>query len=73
MISLIELSQNFTVEEQDKILKARRSNNELDCSKLVNAVPDMEILEIHDAMRECFKRMKQQLDAIGWKPTPRLN
>lgn len=62
---------NFTVEEQDKILKARRSNNELDCSKLVNALPDMHILEIHDAMRECFKRMKKHLDAQGWKPTPR--
>lgn len=64
---------NFTVEEQDKILKARRSNNELDCTKLVKALPDMEILEIHDAMRECFKRMKVTLDAQGWKPTPRTS
>ena len=65
--------KNFTVEEQDKILKARRSNNELDCSKLVNALPDVPIPEIHDAMRQCFKRMKTNLDKQGWKPTPRNN
>jgi len=65
--------KNFTIEEQDKILKAKRSNNELDCSKLVAALPDVPILEIHDAMRECFKRMKKNLDAEGWKPTPRDN
>mmetsp|Transcript_24776 Transcript_24776/g.76519 ORF Transcript_24776/g.76519 Transcript_24776/m.76519 type:complete len:307 (+) Transcript_24776:49-969(+) len=62
---------NFTVEEQDKILKARRSNNELDCSKLLKALPDVPIPEIHDAMRACFQRTKRHLDAIGWKPTPR--
>lgn len=38
---------NFSVEEQDKILIARRSNNELDCTKLVNALPGVEINEIH--------------------------
>lgn len=32
---------NFSVEEQDKILKARRSNNELDASKLLNEFPDI--------------------------------
>jgi 3,5-epimerase/4-reductase len=38
---------NFTVEEQDKILVGRRSNNTLDCSKLVNALPGVTINEIH--------------------------
>lgn len=36
--------QNFSIEEQDKILKARRSNNVLDTSKLLkiySAVPDI--------------------------------
>lgn len=32
---------NFTVEEQDKILKARRSNNELDASKLLKEFPNI--------------------------------
>ena len=44
---------NFTLEEQDKILAAKRSNNELDCSKLVNALPDLEIPEIHVAVDRC--------------------
>ena len=63
--------QNFTLEEQDKILAAKRSNNELDCSKLVNALPDLEIPEIHVAVDRCCARMKKNLDAQGWKPTPR--
>ena len=62
---------NFTLEEQDKILAAKRSNNELDCSKLVNALPDLEIPEIHVAVDRCCARMKKNLDAQGWKPTPR--
>jgi dTDP-4-dehydrorhamnose reductase len=62
---------NFTVEEQNKILAAKRSNNELDCSKLVNALPDMRIPDIHTAMAECMQRTKKNLDAQGWKPTPR--
>uniref|UniRef100_A0A7S3JXK2 RmlD-like substrate binding domain-containing protein n=1 Tax=Aureoumbra lagunensis TaxID=44058 RepID=A0A7S3JXK2_9STRA len=65
--------KNFSVEEQDKILKARRSNNELDCTKLVQALPDVPIPEIHDGMRQCFNRMKLNLQAQGWKPTPREN
>ena len=63
--------KNFTVEEQNKILAAKRSNNELDCSKLVNALPDMRIPDIHTAMAECMQRTKKHLDSIGWKPTPR--
>ena len=43
---------NFTVEEQAKILKAGRSNNTLDHSKLVNALPDVKIPEIHESMEQ---------------------
>ncbi len=46
----------FTVAEQDTILKARRSNNELDVSKLLKEFP--EIPPIKDSIKEMFKRMK---------------
>ena len=47
--------QNFTVEEQSKILKAGRSNNELDPSKLLKEFPG--IPHIKESMIEVFKRM----------------
>ncbi|CAM9692860.1 unnamed protein product, partial [Ectocarpus sp. 13 AM-2016] len=59
---------NFTVEEQDKILVAGRSNNTLDVSKMVNALPEIEIKEIHVAMQGVFKRMKENLTAEGIIP-----
>ncbi|CAM9241757.1 unnamed protein product [Ectocarpus sp. 6 AP-2014] len=59
---------NFSVEEQDKILVAGRSNNTLDVSKMVNALPEMEIKEIHVAMQGVFKRMKENLTAEGIIP-----
>ena len=62
---------NFTLEEQDKILAAKRSNNELDCSKLVNALPDLEIPEIHVAVDRCCARMKKEPRRPGLEPTPR--
>lgn len=46
---------NFTVDEQDKILKARRSNNELDPSKLLQQFPD--IPNIQDSMILVFEKM----------------
>ncbi|KAH8052778.1 dTDP-glucose 4,6-dehydratase [Aureococcus anophagefferens] len=39
---------NFTVEEQNKILAAKLQQ-QADCSKLVNALPDMRIPDIHTA------------------------
>ena len=33
--------ENFSLEEQDKILAAKRSNNELDCSKLKAEFPEL--------------------------------
>ena len=53
---------NFTVEEQSKILKAGRSNNTLDVTKLIESVPDVKIDDIHTAMIKVFKRMKFSLD-----------
>lgn len=51
--------QNFTIEEQDRILKARRSNNELDASKLLREFP--EIPNIKVSMVKVFERMKNKL------------
>lgn len=47
---------NFTVEEQDKILKARRSNNELDASKLLKEFPYL--LPIQESIISVFKKMQ---------------
>merc|ERR1711935_1290054 len=61
--------KNFTVEEQAKILKAARSNNELDTTKLMKDMPEgVEINEIKKAYELCFKRMKENLTKMGWLP-----
>jgi len=59
---------NFTIEEQDKILKAKRSNNTLDHTKLVNALPDLYIPEIHESMEKVFQRMRENLEKEGIWP-----
>jgi hypothetical protein len=60
---------NFSVEEQSLILKAKqRSNNLLDHTKLVNALPDVEIFEIHEAMERVFQRMRVNLEQDGTWP-----
>lgn len=50
--------ENFTVEEQSKILKASRSNNELDVTKLLNTIKqldsDMKIQPIKEAVHDLF-------------------
>ena len=51
--------KNFTVEEQDKILKARRSNNELDASKLLKEFPD--IPPIQQSIVSVFKKMQKNV------------
>jgi 3,5-epimerase/4-reductase len=58
--------KNFTEEEQNKILVAERSNNTLCGKKFSSEFP--EVLEIHEAMRQCFLRMKERLDSVGWTP-----
>jgi dTDP-4-dehydrorhamnose reductase len=59
---------NFTVDEQAKILKAGRSNNTLDHAKLVNALPDIHIPEIHESMEKVFQRMRVNLEKEGVYP-----
>jgi len=53
--------KNFSLEEQSRILRAGRSNNELDCKKLLQAVPDCKIPCIKDSVVQLFLRMKTSL------------
>lgn len=50
---------NFSLEEQSKILKAGRSNNELDSSKLLSWYP--QIPHIKDSIKDVFRRMRYNL------------
>ena len=59
---------NFSLEEQAKILKAGRSNNTLDHTKLCAAVPDIHIDDIHTAMEKVMIRMRANLEAEGVWP-----
>jgi dTDP-4-dehydrorhamnose reductase len=59
---------NFTLDEQAQILKAGRSNNTLDHTKLTNALPDVHIDEIHVAMEKVFQRMRENLEKDGTWP-----
>lgn len=60
---------NFTEEEQAKILKAGRSNNELCTVKLMRDMPeDIKINDIKTAMDLCFQRMKVNLEKAGVLP-----
>lgn len=59
---------NFTLEEQALILKAGRSNNTLDHTKLCAALPDIHIDEIHVAVEKCMMRMKENLEREGVWP-----
>lgn len=54
--------KNFTIEEQAKVIKAPRSNNELDTTKLIRDMPEgIKINDIHTAYDLCFQRMKENL------------
>ena len=60
---------NFSVEEQAKILKADRSNNELDVTKLLRDVPEGVVInDIQTAFELCFQRMKVNLTKAGVLP-----
>jgi 3,5-epimerase/4-reductase len=48
--------ENFTVEEQNEILAAGRSNNYLDTNRLESLYPNVK--NIREAVRECLVRMK---------------
>lgn len=55
--------KNFTEEEQAQVIKAPRSNNELDTTKLLRDMPEgIVINEIHKAYDLCFQRMKVNLE-----------
>jgi len=61
--------QNFTIEEQAKVIKAARSNNELDTTKLMRDMPEGVVInDIHTAYEKCFQRMKVNLTEMGWLP-----
>ncbi len=59
---------NFTVEEQAKILKAGRSNNTLDHTKLCAALPDLTIPDIKSSMEQVMIRMRRNLENEGVYP-----
>lgn len=61
--------KNFTVEEQAKVIKAGRSNNELDTTKLMRDMPEGVVInDIKTAVDLCFQRMKVNLTELGWLP-----
>lgn len=54
--------KNFSLEEQAMVIKAPRSNNELDATKLLRDMPEgITINDIHTAYDLCFQRMKENL------------
>lgn len=53
--------ENFSIEEQSKILKAGRSNNKLDVSKLLSLYPN--ITPIYPATVKLFKRMSEKMNS----------
>jgi len=52
--------QNFTIEEQNKILMAPRSNNALDTSKLQKEFPN--VPPVKDSLVRVFERMQNRLN-----------
>jgi dTDP-4-dehydrorhamnose reductase len=56
--------QNFTEAEQATILKAGRSNNQLDTSKLEAAFPELRGLGVHKSIVAVFERMRVNLGAL---------
>lgn len=60
------------IAEQDKILAARRSNNELDTTKIQAALPDIHIMDIHTSCEKVptpfSPPLPQSVDTQGWKP-----
>ena len=56
--------KNFTLKEQSQVIKAGRSNCELDTGKLVRKLKEFGITipEIHLAYEDCFKRMAKNLN-----------
>lgn len=62
--------KNFSEEEQNKIVLAKRSNNYLDTSKLEREYP--QVKSARDALRECLVLVKKSLDdGTGPKAPPK--
>lgn len=63
--------ENFSIEEQSKILAAGRSNNFLDASKLQAAAGQLgcRLPDIHTATREAMKAARSTLEARGSYPS----
>ena len=59
--------KNFTIEEQDKVLTSKRSNNRLDTSKLESIYPNIHIPDIHTAVRDCLVQMAQNINEAKYK------
>ena len=60
---------NFSLEDQAKVIKADRSNNELDTTKLMADMPEgIVINDIKTAYELCFQRMQKNLTEMGWLP-----
>mmetsp|Transcript_18468 Transcript_18468/g.38637 ORF Transcript_18468/g.38637 Transcript_18468/m.38637 type:complete len:326 (-) Transcript_18468:196-1173(-) len=54
--------KNFSLEDQAKVLKAGRSNNELDATKLLRDLPEgIKINDIKTAVELCMQRMQKNL------------
>jgi hypothetical protein len=51
--------KNFTVEEQNKILLSKRSNNQLDTRLLQEWYP--EVLPIKESIRKCLEKIAQKM------------
>jgi len=51
--------QNFSVEEQDRVLKAGRSNNHLDTTKLQSLYPNLPHISI--SIQDVYKRMRNNI------------
>lgn len=62
---------NFTEAEQNAILKSGRSNNTLSTDKLVDALPDIRVTPIKEAIVGVFQRMRDNLKAADKMPKAR--
>ena len=51
--------ENFTIEEQNQVLKSKRSNNELDTAKLLSDFPD--VPHIQQSIIKVFEKIKDAL------------
>lgn len=48
--------QNFTIEEQNEVLKSKRGYNQLDVAKLLQEFPD--IIDVKESIKRVFKRLQ---------------